>query len=69
VSDSTGRCPVDGDASEPGSVRIKVAPCKGCGGLPHGSVNETINCLERGIAQRDRLISALKLELDALRLR
>lgn len=30
---------------------VKVAPCSGCGQLPHGSVNARIACLEQALAR------------------
>lgn len=49
---------------------VKVAPCLGCGGLPHGSVNALVKCLaEALIAARSvgYLDPVERAELRALR--
>lgn len=33
------------------SAMQKVAPCLGCGGYPHGSVNAEVNCLRNEIVR------------------
>ena len=41
--------PIDAKPEEPKQGIVKVAPCLGCGQLPHGPLNERIACLEREI--------------------
>ena len=49
--------PIDGKVEEPKQTTVKVAPCIGCGKLPHGSVNERIHCLEREVIRLRALLA------------
>lgn len=42
---------------------LRVAPCVGCGGLPHAGVNKEIRCLREALKKRDEKIEALRRRL------
>lgn len=48
---------VDDGAPEPAQATVRVRPCEGCGGLPHGPVTATIDCL-RAALTRERAVTA-----------
>lgn len=60
--------PIDGRQDEPAQAVVKVPPCFGCGGLPHGGSTETIRCLQRSLIiarhEIDQLQRRLRLERD-----
>lgn len=60
-----GAAPPPADKKPVDSNSPKCASCS----RYHGGVNDHINCLRRGIAQRDQQIADLKVEMEALRTR
>lgn len=41
--------PIDSVPSEPKQAIVKVKPCEGCGGLPHGPITAYIDCLREAL--------------------
>jgi len=47
-------------ASEPNGAAVRVPPCIGCGGLPHGSVMARMICLEAAVTELRRIVRMLR---------
>jgi hypothetical protein len=56
---------IDSVPPEPASARIKVAPCPGCGGLPHGGATDEVRCLREALQSERAAHVATKRALTA----
>lgn len=65
MADVANRHPIDDGAAEPAQATVRVRPCEGCGGLPHGPVTETIDCLRAALARERGVTAPLRRALAA----